>query len=243
MPSETTIDAILFDLDNTLIPFLPPLRRWAQTWADVARPEDPDPVREALLDVTLDGAEDTSRAVRVVADRFDLHDEAEVASREARCVYWRALSPYPGVPGVLHRLEDEVRLGVVTDAPRKRAAVRLSATQLTRRFDVVVTRDETPAGKTSPEPFRLALDELGAEPAQALMVGDWPAFDVRWPNRIGMRSVLASWGSGALPDRARCSTQPWFEAEDPRAIPRAVLDGAAPPTRAPKQTTLQSAPS
>jgi HAD superfamily hydrolase (TIGR01549 family) len=229
MPSENEIDAALFDLDNTLIPFLGPLRRWAQAWAEHARPEEPDPVREALLDVTLDETEDPERAIRAVTDGFDLHDEEPAATDEARRVYWQALTPYAGIRGTLARLDRaDVRLGIVTDAPRKRAAVRLSATQLTRFFDVIVTRDETDGGKTSPRPFDVALDELDTEPERALMVGDWPAFDIRWPNRMGMKSVLAGWGTGALPEQAQCKAEPWYEADEPREIRSLVLEGTRP---------------
>jgi HAD superfamily hydrolase (TIGR01549 family) len=224
MPAENRYDAVLFDLDNTLIPFLGPLRRWARTWAETARPSDPDPVREALVEVTLDEVEDPERAVRVVADRFDLADEADEATERARRTYWRALTPYAGIRATLARLNRaDVTLGVVTDAPRKRAAIRLAATQLTRRFDVVVTRDDTDGGKTSPRPFHLALDELNVAAEDALMVGDWPAFDVRWPNRIGMGTVLAAWGTSSLPDHARSQAQPDLEADDPRQVRRMAL--------------------
>lgn len=241
MPADT--DVALFDLDNTLIPFLEPIRRWARAWAREVRPGDPGPVREALLDAAVGEAGDTEQAARAVADRFDLADEAERATGEARRVYWRSLTPYPGIRAALARLAGAgLRLGVVTDAPRKRAAVRLSATQLARRFDVVVTRDDTPRGrgKASPRPFRMALDRLETDAGRAVMVGDWPAFDVRWPNRLGMRSVLARWGSPRAPEHARCSAEPWFEAEAPRELVARLLDGTPPePARGPPtQETL-----
>lgn len=222
-------NVVLFDLDNTLIPFLQPLRRWAEAWAETAQPEDPDPVREALLDVTLEETEDPERAIRVVTDRFELEGTADRASEAARQTYWRELAPYPGVRGSLARLRrKEVPLAVVTDAPRKRAAIRLAATQLTRFFEVVVTRDDTPHGngKASPRPFQIALDELETGPEHAVMVGDWPAFDIRWPNRLGMRTVLAQWGSGALPDHARCDSSPTLAADEPREVCNVVLDDA-----------------
>lgn len=241
MPSEHDLEAVLFDLDNTLIPFLGPLRRWARAWARAARPEEPDPVCEALLDITLDETEDPERAVRVVADAFDLLDEAEHASQQAQQVYWRALVPYPGVRAMLAQLaRANTPMGIVTDAPRKRAATRLSATQLTRFFDVVVTRDDSEQGKQSPRPFWTALDELDVGPLHAVMVGDWPAFDIRWPNRIGMRSVLAGWGATALPEHAQCQAEAWFEADDPRQVSRLVVDGLIPETARTPAPTLQA---
>jgi putative hydrolase of the HAD superfamily len=243
MPADKPYDAILFDLDNTLIPFLEPLRRWAEAWADEAHPQDPDPVREALLDATLDAREDPERAVREVADEWDLDDERQAATEAARRVYWRALTPYPGIRATLARLDHAgIPLGVVTDAPRERAAVRLSATQLTRRFDVIVTRDDTDGGKTNARPFHLALEDLDADPADALMVGDWPAFDVRWPNRIGMDTVLAAWGTGALPDHARCDTQPDHEAEDPREVRNLALGDVETQTTGFEQVQLSRHP-
>jgi phosphoglycolate phosphatase-like HAD superfamily hydrolase len=60
-------------------------------------------------------------------------------------------------------------------------------------FDVIVGGDETERQKPSPEPLLLALDRLGAEPADAAYVGDSP-FDMQAARAAGLYAVGVSWG-------------------------------------------------
>ncbi len=57
-------------------------------------------------------------------------------------------------------------------------------------FRVVVTSARAGVPKPDPAPFRLALEELGVEPARALHVGDEPA-DREGARRAGMRFAPA----------------------------------------------------
>lgn len=219
--------AVLFDLDNTLVPFLGPLNRWARAWADEAAPSGArEQVASALVSATLDGPEDPERGVAHVLERFDLGEVAEPASAAAERAYAEAVEPYPGVCGLLGELwRSDRSLGVVTDAPRQRAMLRLEGAGLARLFDVIVTRDETPRGKRGPEPFDLALGVLDAEPSQAAMIGDWPAFDVAWPQRLGMQAVLAGWGVDPDDPRASDGTPPCPVAGHPSEVPDLLADG------------------
>jgi pyrophosphatase PpaX len=60
-------------------------------------------------------------------------------------------------------------------------------------FDVVVTCDDTVTHKPDPEPIQLALERLGARPADAAYVGDSP-FDVAAARAAGVFAVAVSWG-------------------------------------------------
>jgi len=216
-------NAILFDLDNTLVPYVEPVRRWARAWANAAS-DDPRAVEKALVDETLEGRAHPTAATDAAAEQFGLHGVKHEATDAARQTYWNAVNPYPGVRSALDQLDgSDVKLGVVTDAPRERAAVRLAASQLTDRFDVVVAYDDTPRGKEGPEPFDRALEQLGEPPRKAVMVGDWPAYDVRWPNRLGMRTVLAQWCQAEIPACGQAETDPWVTAEQPRELVTALV--------------------
>lgn len=212
--------AVLFDLDNTLIPFLDPLNAWARTWAAHAAPERENAVAQALVDATLDGREDPERGLSRVAGRFGLHERAREATEAAWTAYEDAVRPYRGVCGLLAECRRRGwTLGVVTDAPRERAWHRLRATELAGAFQVIVTRDDTPDGKAGPEPFRQALDAIDVEPGNAAMVGDWPAYDVKWPRRLGMRAVLAGWGQSDDDPRAKASAPACPVAGTPSEVP------------------------
>lgn len=93
------------------------------------------------------------------------------------------LGPWPEAPAVLERLRGRVRIGVVTNCSEElgqRAAARVGV-----EFDTVVTAEAAGAYKPLPEPYRLALDRLGVQPARALFVAGSPA-DIAGASDVGM---------------------------------------------------------
>lgn len=234
------LDCVLFDLDNTLLPFMQPLQAWAQTWAQYAAPDRQETIASELVHATLDEGEDPESGIRKVARTHQLGDKVEDASRRAKQAYDAALGPYPGVCGLLATLKrGGLDLGVVTDAPRERAWHRLTSTELASAFRVIVTRDDTPRGKQGPEPFQQALSVLDTQPGRAAMIGDWPAYDVRWPRRLGMRAILATWGQDPDDPRSDGKAPACPVATAPSEVPDLLDDGAG--RGGPRQRIQQAA--
>jgi 2-haloacid dehalogenase len=93
--------------------------------------------------------------------------------------------PWPEAPGILRRLSESVRIGVVTNCSEElgqRAAARVGV-----HFDTVVTAETAGAYKPRPEPYRLALDRLGVEPSRALFVAGSPS-DITGAGNAGMQA-------------------------------------------------------
>src|SRR6185503_12868174 len=115
-----------------------------------------------------------------------------VAYRRAR---ESTLVLYPHVQMTLLELAKRgIRLGVVSDAPRAQVWLRLCDLGLQHTFDAVVAFDDTGERKPNPGPFREVLRRLGAEPAEALMIGDWAERDVVGGRSLGMKTVFARYG-------------------------------------------------
>jgi putative hydrolase of the HAD superfamily len=196
------IQAIIFDLDNTLTDFMK--------------------MKRAAIDAAVDGMIDAglklsraeiSEKIYNVYDRegieyqqvFDLFLKEElgridykiltsaiVAYRRARDSY---LGLYPHVNLTLMELAKRgLRLAVVSDAPRFQAWLRLAHLQLQHFFDPVVAFEETGERKPSPKPFQRALDILGIGPDAAIMIGDWPERDVVGAKKAGIRTAFARYG-------------------------------------------------
>jgi 2-haloacid dehalogenase len=100
------------------------------------------------------------------------------------------LEPWPEAPDVLERVHERVQLGVVTNCSEELGP--LVAARVGVRFDTVVTAEAAGAYKPRPEPYLLALERLGVEPARALFVAGSPSdidgargvgMDVVWHNR------------------------------------------------------------
>jgi putative hydrolase of the HAD superfamily len=196
------IRAIIFDLDNTLVDFMSMKRQSVAASVD------------AMIDAGLPiGREEAEREIFEIYEREGIEyqrvfDEllenrlgridhkilaaGIVAYRRAREA---ALVLYPHVTVTLMGLiKTGLRLAVISDAPQREAWLRLCQLNLHHFFDVVVTYEDTGERKPSPEPFRRALQSLGVEPSEAIMVGDWPERDVVGAMEVGIRTAFARYG-------------------------------------------------
>lgn len=213
---ETTserVEAVLFDLDDTLFP----QESWlAGAWADVARAAAPSgadgtALLAALLRIAAEGSARggiVDRALLAVGaghvpvgplvDAFQAHDPG-------------VLELYPGVASLLPRLRAAVPLGLVSDGDVDIQRGKLKALALEASFDVVVWSDELGRDrrKPSPAPFLRALELLGRPAARVVFVGDRPDKDVAGAQAVGMRAIRVRSGEYALdPD----VVTPWASA-------------------------------
>ncbi len=105
------------------------------------------------------------------------------------------LKPYPGVKKTLVKLRKKgIRLGIVTDAPKLKAYMRLDAMGICDLFDFVIGFEDTHHMKPSVSGFRKALKTLKLKPSEVLHVGDWPEKDVKGAKKLGIRTCLAKYG-------------------------------------------------
>ena len=196
------IRAVVFDVDNTLVDF----SKFKNASVDAAI----DAMIDAGLDLTPQQAraridqiyEDKGIEFQQVFDEFlqDVLGHVDyrilangiIAYRRAR---EGVLVTYPHTKIALLRLARMgLRLGVVSDAPRLQAWMRLASLGMVNYFDAVVTFDDTGKRKPAPEPFQKALEMLDVEPREAVMVGDWAERDIVGAREIGMYTVFARYG-------------------------------------------------
>lgn len=205
------VEAILFDLDNTLVDFLLVKRlasaacARAMVGAGADFGETVDDVAEMLFRHYLEHGIESDDAFQTFLRRYQRNKFAYNQNQLDKVLaaginaYLRTkdtlLAPYPGVQSSLVELiRRGYRLGVVTDAPRLKAWQRLWAVGLADLFDVVVTRTDAGDAKPQTKGFTAALDALGVPAPRAAMVGDWPERDIVGGNRLGLYTVLARYG-------------------------------------------------
>ncbi len=87
-----------------------------------------------------------------------------------------------------------LKLAVVTDAYNGHAIARLQKTKLLHYFDVIVSVDMTGKKKPEPDSIKLALDRLGVNPKEAIIVGDSVERDIQAGKKLGMITVYAAYG-------------------------------------------------
>ena len=100
------------------------------------------------------------------------------------------LKPYPYVLESLEYLKSrDLKLGIITDAPRVKAMQRLEGMYLTDYFDLIITFDNTGEKKPSEKPFRLAMKKLNLYPEEILFVGDSFTRDIKPAKKLGMKAL------------------------------------------------------
>lgn len=195
--SFADIDAILFDLDGTLVDSVPDLAAATDAMLiELGRP----PAGEALVREWVgNGAErlvkraltgemegepseaDLQRAFPLFMEQYQQHLDGQ--SRL-----------YPGVQECLAELQDRgLALALVTNKPERFIGPLLAALGIADVFAVVVGGDTLAQRKPHPAPLLHAARQLGVEPAAALMVGD-SRNDVVAARRAGMPVVCVPYG-------------------------------------------------
>ena len=189
---------VLWDLDGTLIDsgamILSSMRHATST---VLREDVPD---ERLFAAVGAGASLTEQLRGFGAEHVD---ELIRAYRGHNEPLHHNLVSCAGVLDLVRELHaDSRRLGIVTAKRRVTVQLAFDVLPLEPLFDVVVTAEDSERHKPDPEPIRMALERLGAEPAEAAYVGDSP-FDVRAARAAGVHAVAVGWGGLHSEERLR----------------------------------------
>jgi pyrophosphatase PpaX len=195
---------VLFDLDGTVIDsgaiILASMRHAAKEVLGVEVPDE-----QLMAAVGGPGLEAQMHALS--PDRVD---ELVTVYRAHNEPLHDELVCCAGMDEVLVQLKEEGRrLGIVTAKRRQTAELAFARIPIEHLFETVVGGDETKKHKPDPEPLILALDRLGAAPAEAVYVGDAP-FDIQAAKAAGLYSVGVTWGG--------IHARELLEAEQPDAL-------------------------
>jgi beta-phosphoglucomutase len=186
--SNNQTRAVLWDLDGTLIDSM--AYHW-EAWNDVLQPLGYHfSVESFRPTIGLRNEEIVRDFLKI--DRPQSEITAIVLAKEVR---YRAIMHERGLPllpGAEHWLKTLSARGwrhaVVTSAPRLNVAAVIDATHLDRLIDTIVCAEDVIKGKPHPEPFLLAADRLGVEPAHCIVIEDAPA-GLEGARRAGMKSI------------------------------------------------------
>ena len=210
-------EVFLFDLDGTIIDSSEPQ---LEALARLLKEEGRHPgSRDALLRFIGVPTED------VIAELFP--DEASEPFMERLAGYERQNYDQLAVhDGVLEVLAQVNRIGipvaVVTSEMDRELAETRDRVDLEEWVSLWVTADDVLEPKPDPAPVLLALEQLGFEPGQAIMIGD-TVYDIKAGARAGTRTGAALWGS-VNPD-ALLSEKPDYAFKKPYEIVSQLLPG------------------
>lgn len=196
--SFPSVRALIFDLDGTLIDSKQDLIRSVNAMLM-------EMGRETLHEDTISGyighgapklvaralgngatEEECERALKFFLQNYDEHK-------------LDSTRPYPGVPEALEELR-QFPLAVLTNKPVRVSNRILEGLGLAKYFRAVYGGNSFETKKPDPLGAKIILEELGAAPTQAMMIGD-SEVDVQTARNAGTLAAAVNYGFGAH-DRA-----------------------------------------
>ncbi|MBL4775914.1 MAG: HAD family hydrolase [Mariprofundus sp.] len=176
--TDPSIQAVLFDMDGTIVNAFPPIiRALNQTFIEFGMPtmSDVDIKRHTgkgdCSMTALFGARKAEAAQRFL----EIHDED----------YLERISPLDGAESLFKWLKEvNIPSAIVTSKSQLRAEAQLEVLGWTAYFDAVIGKCEGRPEKPDPAPVLLACKQLCIAPANAVMLGDGIA-DMKSASRAG----------------------------------------------------------
>jgi len=192
-----TVDAVLFDLDDTLCEYRRPAtdvlsaafdRIGVEPWFTIetfydrfdefAQPgDDIRDLRRRSFAAFAEAKGFDADVGRAVAEAFE-------AERDQSNVGF-----LPGAREAFETATEQYRVGIVTNGDPWMQSQKLAGLGIADRLETVVHGGHDAAYKPDPEPFDTALAELGVEEHRAVHVGNSLSADVVGAHNAGVRSV------------------------------------------------------
>ena len=160
-------DAILFDLDGTLVD----TESLAMAAGMAAFAELGHPVSESFMHGLV--GKDLPTAGRLIAQALPTLDQAALHPIWHGAFLEKVAQGLPLKPGAEALLAARLRpMAIVTSSRRREAEHKLGVAGIAGAFAHVVTYDDVAAPKPAPEPYLLAAQLLGVDPARCLVFED-----------------------------------------------------------------------
>lgn len=192
MTPQNTFDAVLFDLDGTLVDTA---KDMVAVLLDLMESEGRavipyDLARSyvsngsaGLIRLGFPGASESDHE-RLRTEYLDRY-EASV------CVH---STVFEGIDVLLDQFDDKgLPWGIVTNKPARMTEPLLEALGLSSRIACQISGDTIPERKPHPEPLLLASRETGVAPSRSVYVGD-AARDIEAGKAAGMYTIAAAYG-------------------------------------------------
>jgi pyrophosphatase PpaX len=202
---------VLFDLDGTLIDSGPIILASMQHATKTVLGRE---IAYEELAATVGGQGLVSQMQALDPDRVD---ELIEAYRLHNDPLHDTLQAFDEVLALVPTLREQGRkLGIVTAKRHRTVALAADRFPELHSFDVVIGYEDTERHKPDPDPVLVALDRLGATPAEAAYVGDSP-FDIRAAKAAGAFAIAVGWG-GIHADERLLAEEPDAFVREPREL-------------------------
>jgi putative hydrolase of the HAD superfamily len=191
----TNLDAVLFDLDDTLLDRRASFRAFAdgfisERFTDGNLPDNRETMIALMEELDRGGYGKKSALYETVVEKWNLRNEtAEELTAAHYQAFARHVTPDPDMAEVLDALAPRYRLGLITNGSSEGQHAKLDRLGIRTRFSAVVVSGDVGIHKPDPRIFEMCLSALGVAPARAVYVGDHYENDVLGARGAGMRAI------------------------------------------------------
>ncbi len=196
------ISTILFDLDGTLVDTAPDLGHALNIQLERHG-------KSTLSDATIRPfASHGSRGLIGLGFGITPKEPNFIAMRdEYLAIYDTVFTRSPvlldGIADLLQAIEvKQLKWGIVTNKPRRFTQRLIESMDLHQRAACVVSGDDAPKPKPSPETLLLACKKIGVKPEHCIYVGDAER-DIQAGKTAGMKTVVALFGYIDIADKPK----------------------------------------
>lgn len=191
--ADASLDAVIFDLDGTLVDTAPEFISIVQ---GMRKRHDllPLPEEDIRQTVTNGGAALVSLALEVAVEHPEFEHHREQFLLEYEQALGKEAVVYPGLRELIRRLgEKQIPWGVATNKFRRYAEPLMAALDFSPAAQCLITPTEVAHPKPDPESILLSCTALGGRPSQCVYVGDHQR-DIQAGKAAGCQTIAAAYG-------------------------------------------------
>ncbi len=201
------IKAVIFDLGETLVKMWVPELVYQRVLASLGVSRSTEEIKQALARAEREAEDSKHRSkygkisYKEYWEKWDsivlrhlgfTTGEKLVGEILARWFEYADCHVYPDVKDILTRLKRmSLKTGLISTAYEEDIDAICRTAGLDKNFfDIIVGVNTIKKEKPHPEVFKYALEKLGANPKEALFVGDHIEADYKGSQKVGMRPLL-----------------------------------------------------
>ena len=189
------LQAVLFDLDGTLLDRLSSLRVYlhgqVERFAKDLRTLPLSEYMERVIELDAHGHADKGELFRRIERDFALSPDTGQRLLDDFLTYFPHICvPFPKAHQTLTVLRQQgLKMGLVTNGAIDSQQPKIDGLGIARYFDTILISEAEGVAKPDAEIFRRATDNLSVAPDQAVMIGDNSEADIRGAKFFGMKAI------------------------------------------------------